>query len=266
MDINGLVAEIKKNKKYKDISDEIVKQRATEYIRKNPNFDGKIAVKDIRKSLHKAHGSFRGYSKEIKEKISRKEYKETLKANRSTRERLDSEIYEDIYSKIFEITGKPVRILDLGCGINPVSIPFMGLEWGFEYYAYDINDAEITALNDFFKIERINGTARVLDLSNIENIDLLEKNIDVCFMFKVIDVLEEEKKGHKYAEEMIKKLAKKCKFIVVSFSTRTLSGKAMGHPYRGWIERMLERIKLEFEVLDLSDTAGEVFYIIKSNV
>ncbi len=78
---------------------------------------------------------------------------------------------------------------------------------------------------------------------------------DVCFMFKFLDPLEE--KGHKLSEEIIKSLD--CKYIVVSFSTKTISGRNMRYPYRGWIEKMLNRINIKFDRFNLEN---EVFYII----
>jgi len=78
-------------------------------------------------------------------------------------------------------------------------------------------------------------------------------------MFKLVDVIEANKKGHKYSEGIIKILANKCKFVVVSFSKLTVSGKFMNFPYRGWIERMLERINFNFKILDFPN---EVFYVV----
>ena len=82
--------------------------------------------------------------------------------------------------------------------------------------------------------------------------------VDVCFMFKFLDPIED--KGHKLSEEIIKLI--KARYIVISFSTKTVSGKKMNHPYRGWIEKMLERIKKDFEKISLEN---EVFYIICSS-
>jgi len=254
MDAAELVIEVKKNKKYKNISEDIVKAKVEEYISRNPIFDEKIAVKEIRKELHRAHGSFRGEAKKLGEYILKKDWENVLRANKSTAERLAN--YDEIYQKIFEITGKPNSVLDLGCGLNPVSIPFMKLEKDFEYYGCDINEAEIVALNDFFKVGGINGKAEALDLSDIENVRKL-READLCFMFKLVDILEKD--GHKYAEEMIKILADKTRFIVVSFATRTLSGKKMKFAERGWIERMLARIEMKFEKLVFEN---EIFYVI----
>lgn len=249
-----LVSEIKKSKKYKDISEEVIANQVSEYIKKNKIIDRKIALKDIKSILHKAHGSFRFQDKKLEGFLDKKDFLGILDKNRSTKERLLD--YALIYEKIFAITGKPKSILDLGAGFNPISIPLMKLDSSLKYYSYDINKNEMEFINNFFKKFNINGESKLLDLSNINNIANLPK-ADLCFMFKLVDILEKE--GHKYSEEMIKILIEKCKFIVVSFATKTISGRKMMFAERGWIERMLSRIGLKFEKLVFD---SEIFYII----
>jgi len=258
MNIQEATEKIKASKKYRHLSLEFIKQKAEEYAGKNKLAElEEVDLKEIKANLHKMHGSFRIGDKKLSQLISGKDYQKALASNISTRERLED--YDEIYRKIFEITGKPKKIIDLGCGINPVSIPFMKLNHReLEYYAYDINEAEILSLNEFFKLEKINGKAEILDLAGVENIKKLP-SCDVCFMFKLVDVLEESKKGHKYSEEIIKILAEKCRFIVASFATRTLGGRKMMFAERGWIERMLNRIGMKFEKLEFEN---EIFYVV----
>ena len=268
MNEQEIIKAIKSSKKYKAISEEVIKQKTEEYIQKNPRWEQykeKFILKDIKTILHKAHGSFQVHPKNAKRKSEfleelRKDpndldiIDEILKTNRSTRERLD--IYPKLYDKIFNITEEPKSILDLGAGLNPVSFAYMNLPDSTDYYVYDINEKDSDFLNEFFKIEKINGKSELLDLSRIENIKTLP-SCDICLMFKFLDVVE--KKGHKYSEEIIKVLREKCKFLIVSFATRTVSGKSMNFPQRGWIERMLDRIGMDFKRLEFE---SEIFYVI----
>jgi len=244
-----IVDEIKKSKKYKHISKEIIKKYTDRVRKKYPKANEKSLIKEVKSELHK----IAGFSKDImkREKLLGKgDYVGILKTNQSTNERLKD--YRDLYKEIFEITGIPKSILDLACGINPISIIFM--DFKPNYYAYDINEADVEIVNKFFKQEKIKGKAEVMDVSKIGNIKKLPKT-DICFLFKALDVLEN--KGHKYSEELIKAL--KCKYIVASFATKTIGGKKMRYGYRGWIERMLERIGYSYHKRELSN---EVFYII----
>ncbi len=270
MDIKELISEIKKSKKYRNISEEVIGGNINSYIKKNPHYDEKLIIKGVKTLLHNIHGSFQV---SVKKSKKREEYlheleknpkdieliKKILDTNRSTKERLP--IYSELYGTIFDITGKPRNIMDLGCGLNPVSFPFMAI-YPEHYYCYDINESDTIFLNKFFKTAKAFGIAETLDLTNIENVKKLPGNIDVCFMFKLLDTLE--KSGHKYSEEIIHVLLEKCKFVVVSFATRTLGGRKMTFAERGWIQRMLARIGMKFQKIDFEE-AGEIFYIISKS-
>ena len=270
MDIKELISEIKKSRKYRDISEEVISQKIQDYTKKNLGFDEKLIIKGVKTLLHNIHGSFQASSKKNKRideylhELSKEPknidiIRKILATNRSTQERLL--IYSELYGRIFDITGKPRNIMDLGCGLNPVYFPFMAI-YPEHYYCYDINESDTRFLNKFFKTTKAFGIAETKDLTNVENIKKLPTDIDVCFMFKLLDTLE--KKGHKYSEEVIKIVAEKSKFIVISFATRTLGGKKMEFARRGWIERMLDRINMKVEKLQF-DEAGEVFYIISKS-
>jgi len=254
MEIKEAVKLVKANKKYRDIADSVVEDNIKE-IKGWENFDEKTLIKEARAKLHRGHGSFRMKTNKLDEYLEKKDFISILDKNKSTRERLLD--FEEIYEKIFAITGMPNSILDLGCGLNPASIPLMKLKPELKYYAFDINEREINFINKFFKTFEIKGKAEILDLSIIENVEELP-NVNVCLAFKLLDVLE--KKGHKYSEEIIKILVDKCRFVVVSFAKQTVSGRMMNFPQRGWIERMLTRIDMKFEKFE---TRNEIFYIIK---
>jgi len=260
MNENEIYEQIKNSRKYKDLSKEIIIKEIREYIKRNPNYKEykkKRILKEIKANLHKIYGSFQLKRKKLRENyLKERNFEAILTTNLSTKERL--KVYKKLYELIFSVTGKPKSILDLGAGINPLSIIYMkdvNIK-NLKYYAYDINEANVNLVNDFFRIKGMQGRAQIIDLSKIENIKKLPY-ADICFMFKIIDPLEKGK-GHKLSEKIIKIL--KCKYIVASFATKTLSGRKMRHPYRGWIERMLDRNRFEWKKIN---TENEVFYIIK---
>ena len=107
-------------------------------------------------------------------------------------------------------------------------------------------------INSFFEKNKISGKTFVYDLRKIK--DGLPK-ADLCLLFKVLDVIEDKK--HKISREILQKVP--CKKILVSFSTKKLSGKPMNYPKRKWFERLLQRLNYKFEKFS-SD--NEVFYLI----
>ena len=265
-----ILEHVKKHKKYSSISDEIVIEEIKKQLKSNPNIIriDKQLIKDIRKELHLSYASF-----QTKKKTKRREYLEMLKKNvdeeltkklllitLSTKERLND--YKKLYKQIFKITGKPRKIIDLACGLNPVSYPYMNLE-KLHYEAYDIDIEDINFLNDYFKIMRpqgLKGKAEILSLQNSKKISNLP-SADIIFLFKIIDILDKRNSNHKTSEQLIKQLIPKTKFIIASFATRTLTRRKMNFPKRKWFELMLDRNHLSFKTIE---TDNEIYYVIKS--
>jgi 16S rRNA (guanine(1405)-N(7))-methyltransferase len=274
--VEQILNDIQKNKKYSSISRDLIKKEIKKYFQISPKSISllektqskkyKEIIKKIRNRLHLVYGSFQTKSKAKMEGLLReidgindyKTHDKILSLSVSSKERLKD--YEKIYSSIFKITTRPKKIIDLGCGLNPISYPYMHIN-NLVYYAYDIDQKDIAFLDNYFNIigryTKIKGKAFVADLKDLDIVKELPR-ADICFMFKLVDVLE--RRGHKLSEELIKSL--KCKHIVVSFPTKTVSGRNMRHPYRGWIEKMLDRIGYKFERIVFDN---EVFYIISKS-
>ena len=184
----------------------------------------------------------------------------TLETHPSTKERIG--FYSELYRKLFAITGKPKVILDLGCGMNPLSFPFMKLN-EVEYYAYDLSEEEIGIITDFFekwsvKNKDVVGKGSLLDITNVQKIGQLPK-ADVAFLFKVTDVLDRNK-GHLVTEKVLK--AVPAQYVVVSFSTRTMSGKPMTAPRRRWMEWLCQRLGWTYEIVEFEN---ELFYVVRKS-
>lgn len=232
MNINKskLIQEIKQKRELEGISDNIVSESLDRYIEKNSidldrltNFDIKLVIKDIRAELRKYSGMFR---LSAKERIS---------------------FYPILKKEIFKLN--PKSILDLGCGTNPIFLASPKII----YYASDINEGDLAKIRKHFEKNKINGKVFFFDLRKIsEDSNLPEA--DLCLIMKVFDVLE--KRGHKLAEKIIKNV--KCKYFIISFPTKTLSGAPMNHPQRGWIERLLARIGFKFKTFKSNN---EIFYL-----
>jgi len=274
--IEIIVDKVRNQKKYKTIAEEVITSEVKSYFKKNPGAkDNKDTIKQIRSELHKSYSSF-----QTKKKKKREHYLEELKQNPdsdeiqdnllsitvSTKERIP--YYKDLYQKIFKITGNPKTIVDLGCGLNPLSYPLMnlgnknGVKEGAKplaYYAYDIDEEDMNFLNDYFKIMNsfgLNGKAAIMDVRNIKSLSCLPPT-DIIFLFKVLDIIDRE--NHKPSEELIQQLIKKTRFIVASFATKTLTKKQMRYPKRKWFELMLERLDLKYKTIE---TFNEIYYII----
>jgi hypothetical protein len=277
--IQEILRKIKENKKYKTLADSIVKKEIQNYLKKNKIKEiTKQDIKQIRAKLHKTYSSFQTKKKnkryfyidnlkqlsEIRNPSSKdlNDIKEInnklLSITISTKERLNN--YSELYQQIFEITGTPETIVDLGSGLNPLSYPYMNLK-KLNYYAYDIDEEDIKFLNEYFQIMKtqgLNGKASILDVKDKIQTSKLPPS-DIIFLFKVIDIINQSEKNYKASEELIKNLIKKSKYIIVSFATKTITRKKMNYPNRKWFELMLKRNNLDFKKINISN---EVFYVI----
>lgn len=231
--LRNILEKIKQKPELQGIDNYIVSSAIDKYLKKNSipfknleNFkekEIKILVKDVRAQLRFISGQFFVISE---------------------KERADN------YNKVKEILSSlnVKSILDIGCGLNPLFLASNDIE----YHAIDINTSYIDKINSFFKKKGIKGRAFIYDLREIKPLSL--PMADICLALKVFDVIE--KSGHKLAEKIIKSIG--CKYFLISFPTKTLSGKPMVHPQRGWIERLLLRLSYSFS---LYKTKDEIFYL-----
>lgn len=237
----------------------------------------KSLIKKVRSKLRKAYGVFQVQTKkdrwllleELKIALSRKHnleatkdiHLELLRTHLSTKERMM--FYDDIYSKIWSITGKPRTLIDIGCGINPMSYPFMGIK-KLDYYASELNFQDVRFLNSYFDIMEkfgLDGKAIQQDLRDIATNPELFKafpRCDVCFMFKLFDSVKVLGKNKRMEETAIEKAP--AKYIVMSFATKTMGARSMSVTKRDWLEKICQRHKWDFEKFDVEN---EVFYVIK---
>lgn len=269
-----LIEAIKEKRELKNLDEKLIIEFLEKYFAKNgkvkktleeKNYNPKskefkTIVKEIRKKLREIYGVFikKDFSKREKllEELNKDNEDEILtkimELHQSTKERLP--YYREIYEEIFKITGKPKRIIDLACGINPLSYPWMNTD--AEYFASDISEKDMEFLNSFFKKENIKGKAKRIDLvEEIKEID--NEKADICFLFKALDSFEARKKH--ISKKIIENL--KTKWIVISFSKVSIGGnKTIDKNKRNWVRRFLKNEG--FEITEF-EVPNEVFIIAK---
>ena len=243
-----LIKAIKEKRELRGLPDSLVKSTINDYISKNHVKDltkksAKIVIKEVRSELRRYSGQ---YSSRKRSNVSKKDFSEFLKEHKSTRERLpDYPLVKQIIDEI-----NPSKIMDLGWGLNPLAIA----DSNIEYHVYDINGDDLKIVRDFFNAKNINGKIYHEDIRNVESFP----KVDLCIIFKVLDILGKER------NEISRKLLEKIdsRYFIVSFATRTLSGKPMNFPYRRWFEKILNNLRYKYEV---KRTSQELFYIIEKS-
>lgn len=232
--LEKIVATVKQSKKYRDASEETIRQLASAALRqyKRP----KQAVKAVRTQLHSIMAPYLGdpdyraatetlttaFATGDPAKIQ-EVCADLMGSHLSTRERLP--ILSEFYSRIFEVTGKPRTVLDVACGLNPLAIPWMGLEAPVDYYAYDIHEPRIRFLNLFFSLQRMPELARLQDVA----IRSPREKGDVALFLKEMPRFERNYRG--MGSSLLAAL--RTRYLVVSFPTiSTHGGRNLTNRYR----------------------------------
>ena len=115
--------------------------------------------------------------------------REIMTSHTSTRERLL--VLGGFYQRLFEKCGKPSTLLDLACGLNPLSWRWMGLTADTCYRVFDIHAPRVAFLNEYFQMEGIAGEALLRDIL----VDPPTEAADAAFLFKEAHRFEERESG-----------------------------------------------------------------------
>ncbi len=261
--IDKMVTDIQSKSKYHSILPEVIRNIANqEYLKRN---NQKEINKAIRSRLHQIAGAF------IERKINYQDWLEKLYVSKniskeafinsslqlmrlhtSTDERIP--ILRDFYHKIFAEIGPLHSILDLACGLNPLSFPWIPSSENFKYYACDIFLDMINFLNKYFEINMIKGEAFGCDLINT----LPKVEVQVTFLLKTIPLLDQTDRS--IAKKIITQV--NSEFVLVSFPIKSLSGKNVGmeNTYKQRFNDILGDHKYKIQSFEFSN---EMVYLIK---
>jgi 16S rRNA (guanine(1405)-N(7))-methyltransferase len=238
--LDQLAEVILQNKKYRDL--DIPKETVKDLIQREADsgLDEKTMVKNVRKKMHNIIAPYLGdpnYSEAVSwletAYISKDAdaIKQTcikiMSQHASTRERVP--YLKDFYNQIFNIIGKTGSILDLACGLNPISIPWMELPLQTDYHAYDIHTPRVKFINQFLILAGRQPLADVRDI--LVSPPVIKA--DIAFFFKEAHRLEQRRKGAN--RDLWQAL--NVDTLLVSLPINSLSGQ---HDLSGQMRRLVE--------------------------
>jgi 16S rRNA (guanine(1405)-N(7))-methyltransferase len=242
--VDQLAGLILNNRKYRELS--IPTETVVDLINREfeSGLDEKALMKKVRKKMHNIiapylgdpdysvvngwlEAAYRsGNSEEIKQTCIR-----ILKQHASTCERVP--YLTSFYEQLFSICGNPSSIIDLACGLNPISIPWMKLSSRAKYFAYDIHTPRVNFINQFLILDDKQPLAEVRDIL----VNPPEFKCDIAFLFKEAHRLEQRRKGAN--RELWQKL--NVGTLLVSLPISSLSGQ---HDLSGQMRRLVENATL----------------------
>lgn len=229
-ELEKLVTLVLGSDKYAQISPDLVRSIGQAELGKRQSL--KEAVKSTRSKLHQVGSAYQetaipysrwvndlsGLSRSLADPAVQAWLKSCMRMHASTRERLP--ILEKIYSETLEMIGPVESVLDVACGLNPLSIPWMPLKDGFTYQALDIFSDMSAFLNQFFDHFGIEGKTETADV--LQN--PLVQPVQLALIMKTIPCLEQLDKqaGIRLIESICAEI------LLVSFPARSLGGRSKG--------------------------------------
>jgi hypothetical protein len=276
MELFEIINEIKNKKELRNISDKVVENILRRELRKKQYLYKKLSsiknlkqlkndeefyllFKDVRRILHELYGLYTPKEdKEIDKILFNNEMTleqkiiELLMLTRSTAERIN--FYKEIYKNIF--IEKPVEILDLASGLNPISIYFSDQK-PKKYYYVDISEKILDINYQILKELNIENEGWLIDLLDPD--DRIFRHYQYIFFWKIFPILE------KYDFYAPRNLLSKLDFdyLIISFPQKSIGKKRnLGLAWRYKIKRFIT-YKLKYKVIKEFDIPYEYFIIVK---
>ena len=188
-----IVERIRRSARYRDVDAALVERLATEELPKSRN--GDEAVKRVKRRLHQAVGAFRGsappaltaaWRGDLGDPDFRAACLGAMRSHASTRERIGH--IERFFPGIWSITGVPQSVLDLGCGLNPLALPWMALAPDAAYVAIDADERPLAAVRGFLDLV---GQPHEVTASDLVT-EAPTQRADVALLLKLVTTLDRQ--------------------------------------------------------------------------
>jgi 16S rRNA (guanine(1405)-N(7))-methyltransferase len=191
--LDELVREIHASAKYRAMCEEIIRTIGEQELSKRSK--PKDAIEATRNRLHQIGGAFLdgkpNYGAWLKQLDQvdaaerRSLIRKWLQQHASTRERLP--ILDMFYATLFAQLPPIHSVLDVACGLNPLTRDWMPLEPDAHYVACDIYSDMMDFLHAFFESSGLRGDAIACDVTR----SLPTQFFDLALLFKCLPCLEQ---------------------------------------------------------------------------
>ena len=256
--IDEIINNILESKKYKYVSRDLITRLVTTMSQRYKK--KKDIINAVKRELHISYESFLiddnlvnarkviTNSNDINDVVNN-----VILKHKSTKERLSS--VNALYNYIKNNTNNYKNIIDIGCGLNPITLPLWNNNFD-TYKGYDVSSDLIDTINMFFKKFYNNESynATVKDIVNVH------EECDVLLAFKILPILDSFKKGS--SKDVLSNIS--FKRAIISFPLKSLSGKNKN--MKTYYETNFEsQIKDLYKIIDKAEFDNELFYIIEKN-
>ncbi len=271
--VDQLLNEVTASAKYRLITPDLVRWIGARELSRHKNF--KEAVKATRNRLHLVGASYQEGGIQYDRIITRLHQaamhiekanvtdqkarlvrfqptlRSILESHASTSERLP--ILDEFYTSIFAPIAPIQSILDLACGLNPLTAAWMPLNENATYVAIDIYQDMVHFLNQVFSILHIHGRAEQMNL--LEQIP--DQHYQVALLLKALPCLEQlDKNASLRLMDGIQ-----ADYLLVSYPVYSLSGRSKGMR-SNYEERFQELTKGRLWKVERFEFATELVFLV----
>jgi 16S rRNA (guanine(1405)-N(7))-methyltransferase len=224
--IDEVVSRVLASTRYRDVDRSLLGRLAAEEAPRARSVED--ATKRVKRRLHQAVGAYRGRpaataASELRATWSgtwdepmRDACRRALERHASTRERIGE--IDRFYTTIWTAAGAaPQRLLDLACGLNPLALPFMGLDENAEYLACDADRRVLDEVESF--LELVGQPHRTWPCDLVTGAS--DEPADLALVLKTVPLLDRQDPAA--AVRLLRGI--RAPRIVVSFPSRSLGGR-----------------------------------------
>jgi 16S rRNA (guanine(1405)-N(7))-methyltransferase len=226
-EIESLLAAVHASAKYRHVCEDLVRGVGARELAKGRSL--KEAVKATKNRLHQIGGAYIARPidyeaalaglRAARESGDPTRWREAcawgMRQHASTRERLP--ILEQFYATVLADL-RPIRsVLDLACGLNPLSIPWMPLAEGAAYHACDIYRDMVGFLNEFLVLAGLRGGVQAVDVTRA----CPDRHVELALLLKTLPCLDrlDDSVGPQVLDAI------NADHLLVSFPARSLGGR-----------------------------------------
>lgn len=252
-----LVEKILSSKKYKEYPKATVTRIVGGFYSKYPE---KVLEKQVKNKLHQISGSFDETGKIFKQlesvgDLSLDLIERVLKTHSSTRERML--FLEEFYKDLFKVTGNAGRVLDIGCGLNPLALLVVPNSIA-TYTGVEINGSLVKINNFILQKAQVKTKFSILH-NDVFDSSILKPRYDLVLLFKMMQVLDllENNGGEKIIGSL------DSRYFALSFPILSLSGKQVG--MKNFYQKYLEKLckKQNLKTIFYKEYKNEVLYVLE---
>lgn len=252
--LESVVETVASSRRYRDIAPQVLRRIAGTALR---SADGDVddAAKRAKRALHQIYGAFVPRSprwERLLERLGaglrrgvspRPLLREFMSVHASTRERLA--VLDRFYPELLARCGAPERILDLGCGLNPLAWPWLEESGVGSLRGFELDERLVGFLGGCLDALGAQHAICARDLLGGEELG----EADLALALKLVPTLEQQERGS--AAPLLQRI--RAPVLLVSFPKRSLGRRLRGleasyaKSFEEWVtERRWRSERVEF--------------------